>query len=106
MLLALYLLRVEPDAPSGDHSWDHEELDPVPERYAIAVADDDGADHEGNGRTSPQKLPSSVRPATRLLRWKHPSLSSLQEEVCRVEAPRASPFAYPSHRISIQHHNM
>jgi len=41
MLLALYLLRVEPDAATGDHSWDYEELDPVPVRYAVAVADED-----------------------------------------------------------------
>jgi hypothetical protein len=41
------LLAVEPEAACGDHRGDYEELDPVPERYAVAVADEDDEDSDG-----------------------------------------------------------
>ena len=99
--LPFALLAVEPDATPGEHRGDHEELEPILECYAEAVADEDSADHEDNGRTSPQKLPSGRPPARRLLII-HARFSSLLRVVCRVESPRASlrlstwPHIYPA----------
>ena len=38
---AILLLLVEPYAPSGYRRRDNQKLDPVPERYVVAVADQD-----------------------------------------------------------------
>jgi hypothetical protein len=72
--LSFALLSVEPDATPGDHRRDYQKLDPVPERYAVAVAEDDCNGHEGNSCTSQHKLPSGTPPA-RLLLLIHSALS-------------------------------